>query len=825
MSKDAKTKSSSQRDHQFWRVCGVLGALGIILLCWISLLSYSPDDPGQYALGRHVSASGQVIVNQGGKIGAYLADALRYWLGIGAYGLLAVGTLWTALALCGRQIGHWPWRLAGIVFFGAALSAMGYMADPQHHQTVEIVQGQAGVMGEWLGVILGSFGTYSWVVTSIVLIGGVLLAAEEAVVWTGKQLRGHHEKFQQAREERKALQTEEQPEPVRRRKAPTIAQPVVAENEPFDLPKKKKRLLGFLRGENPPVEPEPEIETEDPKEAKRQARADAKAARAAAKAEAKATKAAAVVPAAKPTSKAPAKPKAVAKPKTTAKSKAGGAVLPDLKMLERGTNRFSAIAEKQAQQRMQVLQQTLEDYGVDAEVVGYETGPVITLFELQLAPGVKTAAVTNLSTDIARTLAVPSVRVVPARSGRDTVGVEVPNLEKEIVRLHELIAENQKKQKSMRLPMFLGKDAGGSAIVMDLAKAPHMLIAGTTGSGKSVCINTIIMSLLMTRTKQDVRFILVDPKMVEMAAFERLPHLLCPTITDMKKAEAILEWACQKMDDRYELLREARVKNIDDYNKVGAKMLYERFNADTDEEKEKVPLTIPSYVIIIDELADLMMTNGKEVESFIIRIAQKARAVGIHLVLATQRPSANVVTGLIRSNMPCRISFRVASGMESRIVLDQKGGEVLLGKGDMLVLQPGEYIPDRAQGTWIPDDEIHRVVDYLQTSGEQEFDPQLLKLDEPGGGGDADGGLFAKDELFDQAVNVVLTNRRGSVSLLQRKMAIGYGRASRLIDQMGEAGILGPHKGSQARECLMTLDDWKQLQGDIARDQSSGMSY
>jgi S-DNA-T family DNA segregation ATPase FtsK/SpoIIIE len=412
------------------------------------------------------------------------------------------------------------------------------------------------------------------------------------------------------------------------------------------------------------------------------------------------------------------------------------------------------------------------------------------------------------------------VRIVPPRFGKDTIGVEVPNLEKEMVRVRQLM-EMSKGLDKIRLPLFLGKDAGGDAITVDLARCPHMLIAGTTGSGKSVCINTIIMSLLMTRTPEQVRFILVDPKMVEMAAFEKLPHLLCPTINDMGKAEDILEWAVTKMDERYEILKEARVKNIDGYNALDEKELYERFGVETEDEKQRIPKVMPSYVIIIDELADLMMTSGKEVESYIISIAQKARAVGIHLVLATQRPSANVVTGLIKSNMPCRVSFQVASGQESRIVLDQKGAEVLLGQGDMLLLQPGGSQLVRAQGTYIDDGEIRAVVSELEDSGEQVFDTQLLKIQS--GAADVDA-LSERDEMFDQAVEVVLAAQRGSVSLLQRRMSIGYGRASRIIDQMAEAGLLGTHKGSQARECMMTLDEWHEFKANVEADQSGETS-
>ena len=514
-------------------------------------------------------------------------------------------------------------------------------------------------------------------------------------------------------------------------------------------------------------------------------------------------------------------PKVVHKPKKLKNNRKVAKTLPSMDLLENPVGGYNEAAELQAVQRKQVLQRTLDDFGVQATVVGFQTGPVITLFEVALAPGVKTTAISNLSLDIARSLAVPGVRIVPPRFGKDTVGIEVPNLEKETVRLKELMHMQPNAEKKLYLPMYLGKDAGGDAIVTDLAKCPHMLIAGTTGSGKSVCINTIIMSLLMTRGADDVRFIMVDPKMVEMAAFEKLPHLLCPTITDMKKAEDILEWACVKMDERYELLKEVGVKNIVGYNTLGEDEIYERLGIEDEEDKLRVQTRIPYYVVIIDELADLMMTSTKEVEAYIIRIAQKARAVGIHLVLATQRPSANVVTGLIKSNMPCRVSFRVASGQESRIVLDQKGAEILLGQGDMLVLQPGQSTLDRAQGTFVDDSEIFKVVKELEKTGEQKFDTSLMQIQTGSGGGSLSAD---RDELFDKAVEIVLSTKRGSVSLLQRRMSIGYGRASRIIDQMADAGILGEHKGSQARECMITLDDWHEMQKGIQRDMSGDNS-
>jgi S-DNA-T family DNA segregation ATPase FtsK/SpoIIIE len=349
---------------------------------------------------------------------------------------------------------------------------------------------------------------------------------------------------------------------------------------------------------------------------------------------------------------------------------------------------------------------------------------------------------------------------------------------------------------------------------------PHCLIAGTTGSGKSVCINTIIMSIMYTQRPDMVKLILVDPKVVEMAPFRDIPHLMCPVITDTSKANSVLEWACVKMDERYELLAEAGVRNIKDFNKMTHEELIERFQPGTPEEEARLPKKLPYMVIIIDELADLMMTAGKEVEGHIVRIAQKARAVGIHLILATQRPQATVVTGLIKSNMPSKIAFRVASKMDSRIVLDQNGAELLLGHGDMLFLPNGGSKPMRGQGTFIDDKEIRESVKYVKTLAEAQYEPELVQIKTTGAVDDE----AAKDPLFDDAVRVVLETKRGSVSLLQRRLTIGYSRASRLIEAMAAAGLVGEYKGSQAREATITIDEWEQIKAQQQQDSEDGMT-
>ena len=432
--------------------------------------------------------------------------------------------------------------------------------------------------------------------------------------------------------------------------------------------------------------------------------------------------------------------------------------------------------------------------------------------------GIKVSQIVNLSNDMARALGAQAIRVVHPLPGKHTIGIEVPNSEKEKVRIKDLIQIAGNRPEKMHIPLFFGKDSSGEALVSDLTAMPHLLIAGTTGSGKSVCINSIITSILLTKRPDEVKLILVDPKMVEMAAFNNIPHLMCPIVTETKQAEQILEWATVKMDERYALLAEAGVKNIAGYNKLSIEELVERFKPGSPEEEAKIPKKLPYIVIIIDELADLMMTSGKEIEAFIVRLAQKSRAIGIHLVLATQRPQATVVTGLIKSNMPCRISFRVAARMDSRIVLDQNGAEALLGQGDMLFLQPGTSELIRAQGAFLDDNEVRGVVKHLAEVAEPQYHPELMQLNK------IDPADMPRDEMFDEAVRLVLESHRGSVSLLQRKLSVGYARASRIIEMMAAAGILGEYKGSQAREVLMTLKEYETLRAQMEKDAAAGFA-
>jgi hypothetical protein len=481
---------------------------------------------------------------------------------------------------------------------------------------------------------------------------------------------------------------------------------------------------------------------------------------------------------------------------------------PETELLEESAVRDSSEVQAAAQAKADALERALPEFGVDAHVVGIDTGPVVTMFELELAPGVKINKIAALESDLARALKAPSARVVAPLPNKSTIGLEVPNTEKDVVRLRELLRTGRAAAAGMQIPLFLGKDASGRPLVHDLSTMPHLLIAGSTGSGKSVCINAVILSILMTRRPDEVKLVLVDPKIVELAPFRDVPHLMCPVVTDAKKAEGLLEWAVAKMEERYELLAEAGVRNIAGYNRLGADELYARLKPAGDAEAARIPKKLPALVIVIDELADLMMTSGKQVETHITRLAQKSRAVGIHLIVATQRPSVDVITGLIKANMPARIAFRVASRIDSRTILDQRGADLLLGQGDMLFLQPGTAKLVRAQGAYISDEEVRRVTGELTRHATPRFARELVQLK----GGDAETG-GGRDPLFDQAVEIVLETRRGSVSLLQRRLTVGYTRAARLIDQMAEAGIVGEYRGSAARDVMMTLEDWKTLKG------------
>ena len=482
--------------------------------------------------------------------------------------------------------------------------------------------------------------------------------------------------------------------------------------------------------------------------------------------------------------------------------------LPPLHLLDQPTHEIEVLSADTLEFTSRLIERKLNDFGVEVKVVAAYPGPVITRYEIEPAVGVKGSQITNLVKDLARALSVVSIRVVETIPGKAYMALELPNPKRQVVKLSEILNSQAYADMHSPLTMAMGKDIAGKPVVADLGKMPHVLVAGTTGSGKSVAINAMILSLLYKATPQQVRLLLVDPKMLELSVYEGIPHLLAPVVTDMRLAASALNWCVQEMEKRYKLMSHFGVRNIAGYN--------QKFR---DAIKAGAPLTNPFtltpehpealeemylIVVFIDELADMMMVVGKKVEELIARLAQKARASGIHLVLATQRPSVDVITGLIKANVPTRVAFQVSSKIDSRTILDQMGAEALLGQGDMLYLPPGSGYPQRVHGAFVSDQEVHRVAEYLKAQGEPNYiEGVLTSLEEQEAGGDLDGGADAEaDALYDQAVDIVLKSRRASISLVQRHLRIGYNRAARLVEQMERAGVVTPMQSNGNREVI-----------------------
>jgi len=490
----------------------------------------------------------------------------------------------------------------------------------------------------------------------------------------------------------------------------------------------------------------------------------------------------------------------------------GDSTLPPLALLDEAPPVQESVAVDTLEFTSRLIEKKLSDFGVEAKVVAAYPGPVVTRYEIEPATGVKGSQIVNLARDLARSLSLTSIRVVETIPGKNYMALELPNPKRQIVRLTEILGSKVYGDSASSLTVALGKDIAGKPVVADLAKMPHLLVAGTTGSGKSVGINATILSLLYKADPADVRLILIDPKMLEMSVYEGIPHLLAPVVTDMRQAGHALNWAVNEMERRYKLMSKLGVRNLAGYNgKIAEAAKREEhipnpfsLTPDAPEPLDK----LPTIVIIIDELADLMMVVGKKVEELIARIAQKARAAGIHLILATQRPSVDVITGLIKANIPTRIAFQVSSKIDSRTILDQMGAETLLGMGDMLYMPPGTGLPVRVHGAFVSDDEVHRVVKHLQSTGEPNYIEGILEggVAEDGGGADAvpagEGG-GESDAMYDQAVAVVLKNRRASISLVQRHLRIGYNRAARLLEQMEQSGIVSPMQSNGNRDILV----------------------
>lgn len=488
----------------------------------------------------------------------------------------------------------------------------------------------------------------------------------------------------------------------------------------------------------------------------------------------------------------------------------GSSSPPPLSLLSKAEHQQSGFSTEMLEVLSRQVELKLKDFGVEVEVVAVQPGPVITRFELMPAPGLKASKITRLSNDLARSLSLQSVRVVEVIPGKPTIGLEIPNEVRETVFLSEILSSQQYEHSKGALTLALGKDIGGQPQVADLTKMPHLLVAGTTGSGKSVSVNTMVLSLLYKYTPEHVRIIMIDPKMLELSVYEGIPHLLAPVVTDMNEAASALRWCVAEMERRYKLMSALGVRSLTGYNKKvndaiesGAPLADPLYEA-TDGEPPRTLEHLPYIVVIVDEFADLMMTVGKKVEDLIVRIAQKARAAGLHLVLATQRPSVDVITGLIKSNIPTRIAFQVSSKMDSRVILDQMGAEHLLGRGDMLYLPSGAGLPIRVHCAFVDDDEVHRVVDNLKQSGEPQYVEEVLTTHEVSESSGNGAGLddAEDDPLYDDAVRIVTETRKASVSGVQRRLRVGYNRASRLVEAMEASGVVGPIGSNGQREVL-----------------------
>lgn len=773
-----------------------LALLALTVFLSIALFTYDPADPPSSL----VYPPQTEVTNACGWVGALAATTLFNGLGLGAYYLVISMALLDAALLSHRPLGE-PWR-RGI---GWLLSLVGFstlvtMAVPQFSPGPVI--GAGGYMGAtFRGLLATHLATAGSIVLAVsFLLAGWLMTTDYLLVRMSKWLF-----VLPARGVGRAAGGLGVSGVSRRAKSRTDL------NAPATVDDEEQSVELPIRIAGKPVASPVAVaaKTDEPEEEDDAAAALSQSGGGVQVAEPKSASALRVRPPKKRDERQEVMSKLDAASRT---EETPDYQLPPIDLLMESEPFAFEEQEKEVRRKAKLLEQAFTNFGLNVRVVEIETGPVIAQFEVELEAGLRLSKITALADDLAIALRVPSVRIVAPIPGKNTVGIEVPNAERQLVRLREVIEESEAKAGKMRIPIFLGKDVAGNPMVADLTSLPHLLIAGRTGTGKSVCLNTMIVSMLMARRPDEVRMLLIDPKMVELSPYKTLPHLMHPVVTDMRKAEAILAWAVEKMEERYALLARAGVRHIAGYNQLGEEELFERLRPESDEERENIPTHLPYIVIVADEMADLMMTAAKEVETHIIRLAQKSRAVGIHLVLATQKPTVDVITGLIKSNLPARIAFQVASRTDSRVVLDEMGADKLLGNGDMLFLWPGTSTLLRGQGTYVSDEEINKVVDFVSTT-EQDFVKELVQL-KANGPEEGDVNRFKnRDDLYEAAIEVVIREGRGSVSLLQRSLGIGYGRGARLIDFMAEDGIVGAYNGSQAREVLITLEQWQVMSG------------
>jgi S-DNA-T family DNA segregation ATPase FtsK/SpoIIIE len=760
---------SDRRSRRDLAACGLLVMGLVVAAC---LFSFDP----------HAAPATNLL----GAPGGYVAEALVDGLGVAVYVFLSAWFMLVVLLFARRSVALWSLRFAGWLLLVPATAVL--FDGIGHLSAAEPATGGGGSLGAWLGLWLeesvGTAGRIAVIAVSY-LIAIVLIANYSLIRGARRSVpvsRGSGRLMSRllrwvwgkcpALRMRPSLTSG----PSSNRKTPPIVRPGV-------------KVTSGKEGNIPIRHHEPHDDAEAPKEGV----------------------------ATPPPVQKPHKPPPVHRAQPVAEEPSfDDYELPSLSLLEEPQPFPYDEHDQRLLDRAALLEKTFTDFGLNVHVVGINTGPVITQYEVALETGLRVHKVTRLADDLALNLKVPSVRMVAPIPGKNTVGVEIPNEHRAIVRLKELLLASgargaRPNGSKAKIPLFLGQDTEGRPLIYDLAEMPHLLIAGRTGTGKSVCMNAIILSILTTRRPDEVKMVMIDPKMLELSEYGKIPHLMHPVVKDMKKAEAILSWAVDKMEERYDILSRARVRGIAGYNELSYSEILKRVNPADDEERRRIPEKMPYIVIFVDEMNDLMMTMKKEVEGHIIRLAQKSRAAGIHLVVATQKPTVDVITGLIKSNLPARICFQVSSRSDSRVVLDEMGADKLLGKGDMLFLQPGTSTLVRAQGTYLSDEEISRVVKFLEC--EPCYAQELIQLQT---GGKESGGNFletlrARDELYEAAIEVILREGRGSVSLLQRALGIGYGRAARLIDFMAEDGIVGGYNGANAREVLYTPEQWDEM--------------
>ncbi len=714
-----------------------IGLFVLALLLLAGMISYSP-----YDIGFETSTPNIHIRNYIGIIGADTSWAIFKLIGLAGFFIPFLFIVWGIGILAERLTGRPLYRIIGVVFlFSASSSFFSLTARPDS----VLMVGRGGLLGflltdrfilDYLGAIGGYIVTISLTILALLVATEFLILPVVSILFMKMWIVV--DKIGRRRKEKAAGGYTK------------IEKPGVV-NGP--------RLRPAVKIEKKPEISSQKLENEQREEAEERPRIN-------------------IMPRPAPKPK-PVPLKAIkVEPRVV-----GDYKLPGLELLDSPTHETGNIFGENLEESARILEDTLRDFGIESKVIDISKGPVITRYELQPAPGVKVNRITSLSDDIALTMKATTVRIVAPIPGKSCVGIEVPNADTSMVFLREILesSEFQKMAASSKLAMALGKDISGKSVVTDLGDMPHLLIAGTTGSGKTVCVNSLIMSMVYNATPEELKFLMVDPKMVELAIYNGLPHLLCPVVTDAKKVAGALGWVVGEMEARYKMLAKIAARNITSFNQKS-------------EEK------LPYIVVIIDELADLMMVAQEDIENAITRLAQLSRAVGIHMILATQRPSVDVVTGVIKANFPARISFKVASKVDSRTVLDMNGADKLLGKGDMLFLEPGSPKPVRAQGTFLTDPEIEKVVNFIKAQQEPVYDNEILEQQKKSVSGRAG---FKKDEFFEEAVKMVLETGQASVSMLQRRLRLGYTRAARIVDAMEEEGIIGPFRGSKPREILI----------------------